>query len=367
MNNQALKVIVSGGGTGGHIFPALAIANAIKESYPTAEILFVGAKGKMEMEKVPKAGYPIRALWISGIQRKLSVDNLLFPFKLISSLWNAYKIIRTFKPNLAIGVGGFASGPLLQVATWCKVPSLIHESNSYPGITNKILGRYVQKICVAFSGMEKYFPKDKLIITGNPIRKNLLSFKDKKLAYYFFNLSPNHKTVLVIGGSQGAESINKAIAAHLIQLNNLGIQILWQTGKSFYSIACDLVANLALKMVQVFEFIYDMGKAYSIADLVVSRAGAMSIAEITFLKKPAILVPYPFAAEDHQTKNAKALVLMNAAILVNDANVVDELFPLLIDLVNDDEALANLSNNLQESEFGDATNNILDQVRVLIQ
>ncbi len=365
--SKTLKVIVSGGGTGGHIFPAVAIANAIQDKYPQAQILFVGAKGKMEMEKVPKAGYPIKGLWISGLQRSLSVSNLLFPFKVIHSLYKSIQIIKEFKPHIAIGVGGFASGPLLQAAVWKRIPTLIHESNSYPGITNKILGKYVQKICVAFPNMDKYFPKDKLVITGNPVRKELVNTENKKQqATEFFKLDTQKPCILVIGGSQGARSINLAIDAALEKLVELGYQLIWQTGESYAATAQHRIAQINSPLLQSSAFIYQMDLAYAAADLVISRAGAMSITEIALLKKPSILVPFPFAAEDHQTKNAMALVENKAAILVKDNEVQQQLLPHLQALLNSPEALKNISDALQKFKVDNASDLILEQVNALL-
>jgi UDP-N-acetylglucosamine--N-acetylmuramyl-(pentapeptide) pyrophosphoryl-undecaprenol N-acetylglucosamine transferase len=362
------KVIVSGGGTGGHIFPAVAIANAIKKKYPEAEILFVGAQGKMEMEKVPKAGYPIKGLWISGLQRKLTLSNLVFPFKVISSLWNSLKIIREFKPDIAIGVGGYASGPLLKAATMKGVPTLIHESNSFPGITNKMLGKSVNTVCVAFMGMEKYFPKSKLVITGNPVRQEILKLSGKRdRGLEFFGLDPNKPIVLVIGGSQGARSINQGIDAALEKFKENNYQLLWQTGIPYKETAEASVKKLDYKGVQNHEFIYQMDLAYAVADVVVSRAGAMSISELALVKKPAILVPLPSAAEDHQTKNAMTLVLKNAAVLVKDSEVKDKLFNEIQALLSDPQKLMNLSVNIETLAISDADQLILQEVEKLIK
>lgn len=365
---KGLKVIVSGGGTGGHIFPAVAIANAIKKKYPDTQILFVGAKGKMEMEKVPKAGYPIQGLWISGLQRSLSLSNLLFPFKLISSLWNALKIIRKFKPDLAIGVGGYASGPLLKAATWMGVPTLIHESNSFPGITNKLLGGKVKKICVAFPGMDKFFPKEKIVITGNPVRQEILDLTGKReKAMEFFGLNPSLPIVLVIGGSQGARSINNGINAALNQFKENNYQLLWQTGIPFKDIATESVQKLNYSGIQNHEFIYQMDLAYAVADVVVSRAGAMSVSELALVKKPAILVPLPSAAEDHQTKNAMTLVSENAAILVKDADVPQQLFAEIHSLLSHPEKREKLKENIQKLAISNADELILKEVDALLK
>jgi UDP-N-acetylglucosamine--N-acetylmuramyl-(pentapeptide) pyrophosphoryl-undecaprenol N-acetylglucosamine transferase len=365
--SKTLKVIVSGGGTGGHIFPAVAIANAIQDKYPQAQILFVGAKGKMEMEKVPKAGYPIKGLWISGLQRSLSLGNLLFPFKVIHSLYKSIQIIKEFKPHIAIGVGGFASGPLLQAAVWKRIPTLIHESNSYPGITNKILGKYVQKICVAFPNMDKYFPKDKLVITGNPVRKELVNTENKKhQATDFFKLDTQKPCILVIGGSQGARSINLAVDAALEKLVELGYQLIWQTGESYAATAQQRIAQINSPLLQSSAFIYQMDLAYAAADLVISRAGAMSITEIALLKKPSILVPFPFAAEDHQTKNAEALVQNKSAVLVKDGEVNEKLLPEITRLLNHTEELKNMESALEKFKVDNASDLIVKEVEVLL-
>src|SRR5690606_3984915 len=264
MQQRKLKVIISGGGTGGHIFPALAIANAIRKLNPETEFLFVGAQGKMEMEKVPAAGYKIEGLWISGIKRELTIDNLSFPFKVLSSVSKALRIIREFKPDVAVGVGGYASGPLLYAASLKNIPCLIQEQNSYPGITNKILAKRVQKICVAYDGMEKYFPKEKILLTGNPVRENVLKIEGKRQeAFSFFRLNPDKKTILVVGGSQGARSINRSILAGLNEIRQADVQVVWQTGKLFYDEAQNAVSSAGMENVRVFDFISQMDFAYA--------------------------------------------------------------------------------------------------------
>lgn len=365
---KKLKVIVSGGGTGGHIFPAVAIANKIQSKYPEADILFVGAKGKMEMEKVPKSGYKIEGLWISGIQRKLTLSNLSFPIKLISSLWNARKIIRKFKPDICIGVGGYASGPLLQAAVWAKVPTLIHESNSYPGITNKLLGKNVNTVCVAFQAMEKFFPNSNLVVTGNPVRKEILKLEGKKArAIEKYNLDPNLPIVLSIGGSQGARSINIALDKNLEKFKEKGYQLLWQTGKFYTEQAAARVAEVGGGLVQSHEFIYDMDLAYAAADVVISRSGAMSVSELSVVKKPCVLVPFPFAAEDHQTANAMALVNNKAAVLVKDESAQDNLFNEVDRLITDKEARDLLSYNISKLKIDNAADLIMYEVDKLIK
>tara|TARA_B100000768_G_scaffold180073_1_gene199152 strand:+ start:265 stop:1374 length:1110 start_codon:yes stop_codon:yes gene_type:complete len=362
------KVIVSGGGTGGHIFPAVAIANTIKLKYPDADILFVGAKGKMEMEKIPKAGYQIEGLWISGIQRKLTFANLSFPFKLISSLWNAKKIIKRFKPDICIGVGGFASGPLLKAATWAKVPTLIHESNSHPGITNKLLGKNVNTVCVAFQGMQKFFPKAKnLIITGNPVRQEILKLKGKKArAIEKFGLKDDQPIILSIGGSQGARSINHALDHDLEKFVEKGYQLLWQTGK-FYKTESQLrVKSIGSNLIKTHEFIYEMDLAYAAADVVISRAGAMAITELSLVGKPCVLVPLPYAAEDHQTANALALVNNNAGILVKDSELEEKLFNEVESLLTNDIKREALRRNIEKLKIENAADLIMVEVEKLL-
>lgn len=358
-----LKVIISGGGTGGHIFPAIAIANALKEKYNRVEILFVGAEGKMEMEKVPAAGYKIVGLNISGLQRKSILKNLSFPFKLFSSVRKSKAIIREFKPNVVVGVGGFASGPLLYAATKMGIPALIQEQNSYPGITNKFLAKKAKRICVAYDGMEKYFPKEKIILTGNPVRqdiKNLAGKKERGLE--FFGLDPNKKTVLVIGGSLGARSINEAIKNCLPEFEKKNIQLIWQTGKTFKAVADNASAEFTSCAIRVHDFISKMDYAYAVADVVVSRAGASSVSELCIVDKAAILVPYPLAAEDHQTSNAQALVTHHAAILIKDSEVGEKLLNTLFDLLANDEKRMKLEENILKLAFRDAAEVIASEV-----
>ncbi|MFD3409006.1 undecaprenyldiphospho-muramoylpentapeptide beta-N-acetylglucosaminyltransferase [Aquirufa sp. HETE-83D] len=317
-------VIISGGGTGGHIYPAISIANAMKEIDPAIEFLFVGAEGKMEMEKVPKAGFKIIGLPIVGIQRTQVWKNLFFPFKLIKSLWQSVRIIQHFKPDVAVGVGGYASGPLLLAARFLGIPYYIQEQNSFAGITNKALAAKAEHIFVAYPGMEKFFPAEKITLSGNPVRKDLIDAAGKKeLAAAHFQLDPAKKTILIIGGSQGARSINQSILAGLDQLVKAGIQVIWQTGVAFESTAKQ--AASFHPNTYVSAFIYEMDLAYAMADLVISRAGASSVSEICLIGKASILVPLPSAAEDHQTENAKSLVSQNAAILVRDVEVKEKL------------------------------------------
>ena len=364
---QSLKIIVSGGGTGGHIFPAIAIANAIKSLRPDTEFLFVGAEGKMEMEKVPAAGYKIEGLWISGFQRKLSMSNLAFPFKVISSLMKAKKILKSFKPDAVIGTGGFASGPMLQVAAKRGVVTLVQEQNSYPGITNKILSKKVDRICVAYSGMEKYFPKDKILLTGNPVRQDILSLDGKReRGQEHFGLDASKKTILVIGGSLGARTINESILNCLETFEKNNIQLVWQTGKGFYETAKQAVAKYEGKGIKAYDFIQKMDYAYAISDLVISRAGASSVSELCLVKKPCILIPSPNVAEDHQTKNAMALVTYNAAVILKDIDSREKLCSQTMELISNSEQCSKLSENIGKLAFQDSAIVIANEVLSLI-
>lgn len=364
---QAKRVIISGGGTGGHIYPAIAIANAIKERQPDTEILFVGANGKMEMEKVPKAGYKIIGLDIAGLQRKLTVKNLSFPFKLMKSLRKAKSIVKEFKPDVAIGVGGYASGPLLRQAGKLGVPTLLQEQNSYPGITNKLLARKAMKICVAYDNMDRFFEKKKIVFTGNPVRKEILNIQGKRekgLAH--FGLEQGKKSLLVIGGSLGARTINNSIknAAKLLEEND--IQVLWQTGKYYYEDMKSFVEENKLTNIKVHDFIYEMDLAYASADLVVSRAGALSISELCLVGKPTILVPSPNVSEDHQTKNAMALVNHNAAELVTDDKAPEILGDEIVRLIMDETKLIKLSVNIISFGRPNAADAIANEVFKII-
>jgi UDP-N-acetylglucosamine--N-acetylmuramyl-(pentapeptide) pyrophosphoryl-undecaprenol N-acetylglucosamine transferase len=364
---QPLKIIISGGGTGGHIFPAIAIANAIRSLRPDTEFLFVGAEGKMEMEKVPAAGFKIEGLWISGFQRKLSLSNLAFPFKVITSLIKAKKILKSFKPDAVIGTGGFASGPMLQVAAQNGVVTLVQEQNSYPGITNKILSKKVDRICVAYSGMEKYFPKEKILLTGNPVRQDILSLDGKKeRGLEYFGLNNNKRTILVIGGSLGARTVNESIINCLEAFEKNNVQLIWQTGKGFYQTAILAISKFEKNGIKVFDFIQKMDYAYAVADLVVSRAGASSVSELCLVKKPCILIPSPNVAEDHQTKNAMALVTYNAALIIKDVEAREKLCELAIALINNEEQCFKLSENIGKLAFQDSANVIANEVFSLI-
>lgn len=362
-----LKVIVSGGGTGGHIFPAIAIANKIREQNTDAEILFVGAEGRMEMEKVPAAGYKIEGLKIQGLQRKLSLKNFAFPFKVIGSIMRSKKIMKRFGPHVAIGVGGYASGPMLYVAAKKGIPTLIQEQNSYPGITNKILAKRVDKICVAYDNMERFFPAEKIVLTGNPVRDEVVKLEGKRdRAIEHFGLDPNKKTLLVIGGSLGARTINHSIAGGLEQLDQSGLQVIWQTGKSYISQAEEDLKKIRSGNIKATAFITKMDYAYAAADMVVSRAGAMSISELCLVKKPAILVPSPNVAEDHQTKNAMALVNHNAAILVKDVEAREKLVDEVLALAGDEQKMQQLGNNIDKMAFRNAVDAIVSEAMSLV-
>jgi UDP-N-acetylglucosamine--N-acetylmuramyl-(pentapeptide) pyrophosphoryl-undecaprenol N-acetylglucosamine transferase len=341
---RPLKFIISGGGTGGHIFPAIAIANALKARLPDAEFLFVGAEGRMEMEKVPAAGYKIEGLWISGLQRRLTLSNLAFPFKVISSLLKAKRILKDFKPDAVIGTGGYASGPMLRVAANAGVVTLIQEQNSYPGITNKLLASKVDRVCVAYENMDRFFPKQKIVMTGNPVRQDILNLDGKKArALEQFNLNSDKLTILVIGGSLGARSINQAVSGILKVLSDSNVQLIWQTGNAYHPKAVEDLKASGVSNFFVAPFISRMDLAYSAADIVVSRAGASSISELCITGKASILVPSPNVAEDHQTKNALALVQKGAAMLIKDQEVGSGLAAALKKLIESEEVRVELS------------------------
>ncbi len=360
---KTYRVIISGGGTGGHIYPAVAIANELKARHPDAEILFVGAKGRMEMTRVPEAGYKIIGLTIAGLQRRLTLQNLSFPFKVISSVRVARKIVKDFKPDAVVGVGGYASAPVLFAATSLGIPSLIQEQNSYAGITNKLLGKRVNKICVAYDGMQKFFPAEKLILTGNPVRSDITDSASKRTeAQEFFGLKPYKPTILIIGGSLGARTINESTAAHLAQIHAQGCQLLWQTGLPYADKAAEQTAALLDSGIKSFAFIQRMDLAYAAADLVISRAGALSISELCLVGKPAILVPSPNVAEDHQTQNARALVNQHAALMVPDAAAAHELYPLALALLNNIPQQQQLSANIVKLGKPAATKTIVNEL-----
>jgi UDP-N-acetylglucosamine--N-acetylmuramyl-(pentapeptide) pyrophosphoryl-undecaprenol N-acetylglucosamine transferase len=361
-------IIISGGGTGGHIFPALAIARALKRKLPEAQILFIGAKGKMEMEKVPAAGFPIKGLWISGLKRELTAENLMFPFKVIHSTIKSTFIIRRFKADVAVGVGGYASGPALRAAGLLGIPTLLQEQNSFPGITNKLLGKKASKICVAFEGMEKFFPAKKIVITGNPVRKEIIETEGKKdEADSFFGLNEAKKTVLVVGGSQGALSINLCMEKMLPILKENKVQLLWQTGRNFEQRAGEACMKAAYQDVKVVGFIQRMDLAYAIADVVISRAGAIAIAELAAVRKPVIFIPLPTAAEDHQMKNARRLEEKEAALVIKDQESAEKLPTLLLNLLEDEAAREKLKKQIGTFATVDADEKIADEIIALIK
>ncbi|MCX7954157.1 MAG: undecaprenyldiphospho-muramoylpentapeptide beta-N-acetylglucosaminyltransferase [Bacteroidales bacterium] len=357
MNNvNNIRVIISGGGTGGHLYPALAIANAIKKLLPQTEILFVGALNKIEMEKVPAAGYNIIGLPVKGFQRKITLKNINVLWNLYISLKKSKAIIEEFKPNVVIGTGGFASAPILRVATKKRIPTIIQEQNSFPGITNKILAPRVNLICVAYENMDKYFPANKIKLTGNPIRQDILQNQNilRQEGYSYFGFNSQNKTVLSLGGSLGALTINESIYNNIEKFTNNNIQLIWQTGKNFYFKALDLIKSKNIQNVKVFDFIERMDYAYAVADVVISRAGAITISELASVAKPAILVPSPNVAEDHQTKNAMVLVANDAATLVPDSVARQILVDETIKLLNDEFRLKVYKNNISRLSFKNA-------------
>jgi UDP-N-acetylglucosamine--N-acetylmuramyl-(pentapeptide) pyrophosphoryl-undecaprenol N-acetylglucosamine transferase len=362
-NLKQLKVILSGGGTGGHIFPAVSIANEIKKLVPDADILFVGALGKMEMEKVPAAGYKIIGVPIAGLQRRFTLANLKLPFLILKSLLRTRKIIRNFKPDVVIGTGGYASGPLLKAANAKGIPSLLQEQNSYAGITNKLLAGKAAKICVAYEGMERFFPKEKILLTGNPVRQDLKNLETKREeAQSVFKLNKTKQTILVIGGSLGAKTINEAIGAGLQNLVENNIQLIWQTGKGYYQTASQQAIPFSDDNIFVFDFISRMDLAYSVADIVISRAGASSVSELCNLGMPSILVPSPNVAEDHQTKNAMALVNKDAAILVKDTEAGKNLVKTATELISNQTRKQTLRTNISKMAFLNSANIIAKEV-----
>ena len=357
------KFILSGGGTGGHIYPAIAIANELKARFPDAEFLFVGAKDKMEMQKVPQAGYNIKGLWIAGLQRKLTLQNVLFPIKLINSLWKSRMILQQFKPNVVIGTGGFASGPLLQMANMMDIPTVIQEQNSYPGITNKLLSKKANKICVAYENLERFFPKEKMILTGNPVRQDLIDIESKKEeAIQYFNLDANKKTVLVLGGSLGARRVNQLIEKELDTILSQDVQVIWQCGKLYF----EEYKKYNSQKVQVSAFIDRMDLVYAAADIVISRAGASSVSELCIVGKPVIFIPSPNVAEDHQTKNAKTIVDKKAALMLKETEL-DLHFSLILEsLLKDSGKQDQLSKNIKQLALPNATKQIVDEILKLV-
>jgi UDP-N-acetylglucosamine--N-acetylmuramyl-(pentapeptide) pyrophosphoryl-undecaprenol N-acetylglucosamine transferase len=361
---KSYKVILSGGGTGGHIYPAIAIANELKFRFPMTEFLFVGASDKMEMQKVPEAGYCIVGLWISGFQRRVTFKNLLFPFKLLFSLLKSVQIINTFKPDVVIGTGGFASGPVLQVASMRGVPTLIQEQNSFPGITNKLLSKKVDKVCVAYEGLERFFPKEKLVLSGNPVRQDLLDLEQKRAeAIEFFNLESEKKILLVLGGSLGARRINQLIESKLDYFKALGIQVIWQCGKLYSD---DYNQYNSSDLVQVHAFINRMDLAYASADFVISRAGASSVSELCVVGKPVIFIPSPNVSEDHQTKNAIAITKNNAALLIAEKNLESSFESEFSIVLNSKSQQELLSENIKKLALREATKIIVDEIEKLL-
>lgn len=362
------RYLISGGGTGGHIFPAVSIANALKAKQPDCEILFVGALGRMEMERVPAAGYKIIGLPIAGFDRKNLLKNIAVLIKLGKSLLMARKIVKDFRPDVAVGVGGYASGAALRASNWLGVPTVLQEQNSYAGVTNKLLAKKASIICVAYHGMERFFPADKILLTGNPVRQNLMDIPAKaKEAYDYFHFSPERKTLLIVGGSLGARTINNSVIGSLQALADAGIQIIWQTGKYYFEQAKEASKAIDNPNLLVTDFVSRMDYAYSIADLVISRAGASSISELCLLGKPAILVPSPNVAEDHQTHNAMALVNESAAVLVKDVEAPQKLISEALHLIKDNDKLSMLSQNILKLAEKDSAERIADEIIKIAQ
>lgn len=365
---RTYRIMISGGGTGGHIYPAISIANALKEMHPDTEFLFVGAKGKMEMEKVPEAGYKIVGLRISGLQRSLKLSNLMFPFKVLFSVAKAFKLLKQFKPDVVIGVGGYASGPLLHAATKKGIPTLIQEQNGFAGLTNRLLAKKVDKVCVAYENMERFFPKDRIVMTGNPVRTDILSTEGKRTeALKHFGLSADKKTLLIIGGSLGARTINNAIAEGAERLVNEDIQVLWQTGKFYIDEMIERTKDIDSGSLKVLPFIKEMDLAYAAADVIISRAGASSISELSLVGKPVIFVPSPNVAEDHQTKNAMAMVSKEAAEHVSDSEAPEHLVKESILLLMDGQRQELLKENLKPLGKPNAAKDIANEVIALIE
>ena len=363
-----MKYIISGGGTGGHIFPAISIANAIKAKDPKADILFVGATGRMEMERVPAAGYPIEGLPVSGFDRKNLLKNIRVLIDLQKSIVKARKIIRNFRPDIAIGVGGYASAPTLKAASRLGVPTLLQEQNSYAGVTNRMLASKASAICVAYDGMEKFFPKEKIILTGNPVRQDLFNVLPKAPeAFEFFRFDPAKKTLLIVGGSLGARTLNQSVTAFLDEMAQSGIQIIWQTGKNYIDKARADAQKYESREFIVTDFVSRMDYAYAVADLVISRAGASSISELCLLAKPVILVPSPNVAEDHKTSNAMALVNKNAALMVRDADALRDLIPATLNLIKNSDKLTELAKNISLLAQKDSAGRIAEKVLEIIR
>lgn len=366
------KFILSGGGTGGHIFPAIAIANELKHRFPDAEFLFVGAKDKMEMQKVPQAGYNIKGLWIAGLQRKLTLQNALFPIKLLDSLWKSRSIIKQFNPNAVIGTGGFASGPLLQMANMMHIPTLIQEQNSFPGITNKLLSKKANKICVAYENLERFFPKEKIILTGNPVRQDLIDIESKRAeALQYFNLDANKKTLLVLGGSLGARRVNQLIEKELNNIVSQEVQVIWQCGKLYFDdykkYNSDKLITHNSQLITVLAFIERMDLVYAAADVVISRAGASSVSELCIVGKPVIFIPSPNVAEDHQTKNAKSIVDKKGALMIKESELDENFTTVFSDLIVNQNLQKELSENIKSLALPNATKQIVDEIVKLIK
>ncbi len=355
---KPIKLIISGGGTGGHIYPALAIAKGIKEINLNSNILFVGAKNKMEMEKVPNEGFLIKGLWISGFQRSFSIQNLLFPLKLFVSIIHSFLIIKKFKPNMVIGTGGFASGPLLKVAQWLGIPTIIQEQNSYPGITNRILSRNANRICVAYNGMENFFPKSKICLTGNPVRAKLINSRSYDEAKLYFDLNPKMKTLVVIGGSLGSKRINQLVISNLGFFKKLNLQVLWQCGSIYYKEYC----KISSKNIFIKPFISNMDKLYTAADFIISRAGAGTISELCCIAKPILLIPSPNVTANHQYYNALALVKENAAIMIEEKELEEKFQKNLLLIVRNESIQKKIKKNLKRLSKPDATQKILNEI-----
>ncbi len=361
---KQLSFVISGGGTGGHIYPAIAIADALKEKYPEARFLFVGASDRMEMQKIPKAGYKIEGLWISGIQRKLSLKNLLLPFKLVSSLYKSFRIIKKQKPTIAIGTGGYASAALLKMAGWMQVPTLIQEQNSFPGITNKWLAGNAKKICVAYPDLERFFPAEKLVQTGNPVRKDILNEGVSSAeAFTHFELDKGIKTILVLGGSLGAKAINELVASRIDFFKENKVQVLWQCGQLYY----ERFKHLGTDTVKIVAYIDRMDLAYAMANCIISRAGASSVSELAIVGKPVLFIPSPYVAEDHQTKNAEAIVEAKAACMIKQSELDIKFDTQIEALLNDELLIKNLSSNLKKLAKPKATAHIVNEIEKLIK
>lgn len=364
---EPYRLIISGGGTGGHIFPALAIANTFRERHPDAHILFVGAKGKMEMKRIPEAGYKIIGLWISGLQRSLKLSNLLFPLKFVVSYLRAVVILKKFKPHAVIGTGGYASGPIVIAATHAKIPSVIQEQNSFAGLVNKKVASNVNKICVAYENMERYFPKDKIVLTGNPVRKDILDLTGKReKALVHFGFDSNYKTLLVIGGSLGARTINESVLNGMEKLIGAPVQLIWQTGKIYFDSYKEKMHAFDVNRIRMRDFIREMDLAYAASDVIISRSGALAVSEICIARKACILVPSPNVAEDHQTKNAMSLVERDAAVMITDKEAQEKLIDEALKLLFDEGRAARLSEHIAQLAKPDATHDIVKEIEKLI-